>query len=395
MKLKSVSEMMELKKDQRAFQGNVSHLQLILNALENDTPKRWNDWRKLHSRTKPDLRGINLWGARLSEFNLRGAQLEGADLSNVAGWEAQLTDANLEGAWLERAELIGANLNGANLDSARLLGANLTGISAKKATFRNANLSHSVLNGARLQGADLTAANVTGINAWAIEVDEHTTQKDLAVRLLGDLLEDISDDSGLAIEGVGVRIQNLQAAHLLHLVTADRTKVIINSLTDLVVLLLGNFSVRQKAILKDLRRRLVELGYAPVVFDFEVNRDLIDGVTVLAGLSKFVIADLTKATSTPLESLLITSQFMIPFAPIIRKSQRPFSMFASLQTKYDWVLPTWEYRDRDHLIRNLERRIVNPCEEKIIELNSKRHAIASFTSNTRSKKRRLHKNPRS
>ena len=363
-----------LQKDQRAFRGNVSHKERLLNALENDTPETWNEWRKSYPRTKPDLRGINLQGASLKEFDLRGAQLEGADFRRVVWWEAQLTQANLQGAYLEFAELLNGNLVGANLDSARLVAANLTQINAKNASFRKANLSHSVLNGAWLQGADLTGATVTGTSAWGIEVDKDTKQEDLKVKLWGDVLEDVSDDSGLAIEGVVIRINNIEAAHLLHLVTNNKTKVIINALTDSVVLILGNFGLRQKAILKDVRLRLAELGYAPVVFDFEVNLDLIDGVAVLAGLSKFVIADLTKASSTPLESLLVTSQVQIPFAPIIRKGARPFSMFRSLRTKYDWVLPTWEYRDRAHLVRNLERRIVNPCEEKLIELKKKRQA---------------------
>jgi len=38
-------------------------------------------------------------------------------------------------------------------------------------------------------------------------------------------------------------------------------------------------------------------------------------------------------------------------ASIIRQRERPFSMFRSLQAKYDWVLPTWTYRDQGDLIR--------------------------------------------
>jgi len=359
--------------EQPSFQGNLSHLRRFLAALKNNTPEIWNQWRKSHPGITPNLRGINLQGAMLKEFDLRGARLEGADFTSAVWWSARLSQAHLQHARFDFAELLYADLAGANLDFARLVGANLTHMDATKACFRKANLRHAILNSALLHGADLTEANVTGTSAWAIEIDKETKQKDLLVQILGDILEELVDDSDSAKDFRTVRIQNVEAAHLLHLVTTNKTKTIIDALTDRVVLILGNFGLRQLAFLERLRQRLLELGYAAVIFDFAVNRDLIDGVTVLAGLSKFVIADLTKARSTPLESLLIASQFMIPFAPIIRKEEQPFSMFSSLQAKYHWVLPTWKYRDRAHLIRNVER-IVKICEQKQRELERKRRS---------------------
>jgi hypothetical protein len=41
-----------------------------------------------------------------------------------------------------------------------------------------------------------------------------------------------------------------------------------------------------------------------------------------------------------------------------------FGMFDSLKEKYDWVLEPWEYKNKDHLIKNLQSQIVGPCEKK-------------------------------
>ncbi len=55
---------------------------------------------------------------------------------------------------------------------------------------------------------------------------------------------------------------------------------------------------------------------------------------LLAGLSKFVIADLTSPKSAPYELGAIVSQTMIPFQPIIATGETPFAMLQDLWTNY-------------------------------------------------------------
>jgi uncharacterized protein YjbI with pentapeptide repeats len=373
---------------QKTFRGNPSHLHRLLSALQNGTPDIWNDWRKKHPTLRPDLRGVYLQGAFMKDLDLTRARLDDARIINARWWEARLTNADLQRTNLSSSDLMYADLRGAQLDSSRIIAANLTLVNAVGASFRGANLSHTVLNGAQLQGADLTGAKVTGTSAWGIKIDAATHQRDLIVERWVDPLEDIVDDTGAVIDVV-VRINHLEAAHLLYLVTNNKTNTIIDALTDRVVLVLGNFGLRRKAILNQIRFKLAGLGYAPVVFDFDiVDRDLMDGVTVIAGLSRFVIADLTQPRSTPLESSLIASQFMIPFAPIIREGEQPFSMFSSLQAKYPWVLPTWSYRNQNHLIRHLKSAVINPSEQMLSDLAGRRKVATGASSKRGSKKRR-------
>jgi hypothetical protein len=236
-----------------------------------------------------------------------------------------------------------------------------------------------MLNGAHLEGADLRGARVTGASAWHIGIDANTKQQGMIVDQWIDPLMDLVSDEDGVIEHGGIRIDHIEAAHLLYLVsTKGKLKTVIDAMTARVVLLLGNFGSGRKAILNAIRDKLADLEYSPVIFDFAapIDRDLIETVALLAGLSRFVIADLTQPRSTPLESLLIIPQLMVPFASVIQQGDRPFSMFRALQAKYDWVLPPWSYRNQKHLMRKLKSTIVDPCEQTRDRLSQRRQQAA-------------------
>src|SRR5271165_4924550 len=59
----------------------------------------------------------------------------------------------------------------------------------------------------------------------------------------------------------------------------------------------------QKAGSRSLREELRKRGYLPIVFNFDKpeTKDFTETVQLLAGLSKFVIADITNPKSAPLE----------------------------------------------------------------------------------------------
>ena len=367
----------DLGQEQETFRGNRSHLHRLLQTLERGGADQWNEWRETHPAIQPDLRGANLEGASLHNFNFDSARLAGAWLTGVRAWNARFANADLRRINLDGADLQRVDLRGANLQLSRLVTANLTLINGEGASFRGANLSHAVLNGAKLNGADLTGARVVGTSAWAVRTDPATRQKNLVVDAWVDPLEDFVDVDDAAIQNIIVHVDHIEAAHLLYLIsTKGKFKMVVDALTARVVLLLGNFASRRKAVLNAVRHKLADLGYAPVVFDFPApnDRDLIETVALIAGLSRFVIADLTRPRSTPLESLLIAPQLMVPFAPIIQEGERPFSMFRSLQAKYDWVLPTWAYGNQKQLISQLKHKIVDPCERMRLTLAARRAA---------------------
>jgi hypothetical protein len=64
---------------------------------------------------------------------------------------------------------------------------------------------------------------------------------------------------------------------------------------------------------------------------------------------------------------------MVPFVPILQQGEQPFSMFADLQNKYDWVLqPVLGYPSVERLIEVLEDKVVRPAEAKFNELLERR-----------------------
>jgi hypothetical protein len=162
-------------------------------------------------------------------------------------------------------------------------------------------------------------------------------------------------------------VDHLEAVYLIDLLRDKaKFKTVIDAMTSKVVLILGNFNRRRLAVLRDIERALAAMGYVPVVFDFDTpnDRDLIETVALLAGLSSFVIADLTHPRSTPLEAMLVLPNLRVPFVSIIEKGELPFGMFQALQDKYGWALPTWTYPSRAALVRQIRSRIVEPAEAK-------------------------------
>ena len=379
----------DLERQPKTFRGNHAHLRRLIDALYEQDPRAWNDWRKNDPAIRPDLRGLDLTVGDISHIHLKGvnlsyARLSGAQLTGLHTWEIQLRGADLRGANFDRANLSYGDLRGANLESCRLVAANLTLLNATGTIFRRANLSHAVINGAHLEGADLRGARVAGLSAWDVHLDANTKQTGLILEEVGDFLLDLVDTENEAISNPVIgRVNHLEAAQFLYLIKDRRKlKTVIDAMTEDLVLLLGNFGLRRKSVLRAVERKLDELGYAPVIFDFEApaDRDLIETVALLAGLSCFVIVDITQPKSTPLETMLVAPQLAVPLASIIQEGETPFTMFRSLHAKYEWVLPTWTYRNKEHLVRQLKTAIVDPCETMRTKLRARRRAVMSRPS---------------
>jgi len=123
-------------------------------------------------------------------------------------------------------------------------------------------------------------------------------------------------------------------------------------------------------VLERLREALRERGYVPIVFNFDKpeTKDFTETVRLLAGLAKFVIADVTNPKSAPLELQATVPEIMVPFQPIIEDGLTAFAMLEDLQRKHDWVFPTLRYSSLDRLIETMDEEIVGPAEAKFRQL---------------------------
>ena len=298
------------------------------------------------SLKQANLGGANLGKASLVETNLSDAELRGANLGN-----ADLGKANLYQARISFASLRGANLSEANLTSANLNRADLTG-----ADLRRATLTQATLIGASVDAAKVSESKVYGVNVWDL-VGEFGEQEDLIVTR--------SDQPIITVDSIKI------AQFIYLILNNEEIQNAINTFTSKLVLILGRFSPpERKKILDGLRIKLREFDLLPIVFDFErpTDKDFTETIKTLAGLSYFVIADVTNPKSSPLELQATVPDYQIPFVPIIQQGERPFAMMVDLQKKYNWVLDTLEYDSLDTLIAALKPAIIDPAIEKHNEL---------------------------
>jgi hypothetical protein len=267
---------------------------------------------------------------------------------NLSG--ASLTDANLNRAILNRVLLKGAQLVGTRFFKADL----------SKADLRGANLWAATLVDTDLTGADLTGSRVHGVSAWRVKL-VGTKQQNL-------IITDMDEPT--------ITVDNIEVAQFVYLLLHnEKIRDVIDTIGKKGVLLLGRFTGGRIEILERLRVKLRNLGFVPMVFNFDKpeTKDFTETVRLLASLSHFVIVDITNPRSAPLELQAIVSDYMVPFVPILQTGEQPFSMFVDLLTKYDWVLkPVISYPSVDRLMDVLEERIVRPAEAKFNQLLARR-----------------------
>jgi hypothetical protein len=139
-----------------------------------------------------------------------------------------------------------------------------------------------------------------------------------------------------------ISVDNIEVAQFVHLLLRnEKIRDVIDTVGRKGVLLLGRFAGGRMEVLARLREALRQRGYVPIVVNFDKpeTRDFTETVRLLAGLSKFIIADITNPKSAPLELQSVIPEMMVPFQPIIEDGEQPFTMLQDLWTKHrDWVL---------------------------------------------------------
>jgi Pentapeptide repeats (8 copies) len=401
----------------KKFAGSIDHLKIFDSALDTARHRRswrpWLRWREQHPRLKLDLRGIHLASYHLRGIDLRGVRLDGAtlaraDLRQAHLEKASLVKANLIGAamsWihaagadfsggdlressirrgdLRRARFNGASLGHANLEradftgakliEAEIEGANLIQTRFDKADLTRAGLNGAILDGTSLLGTTLQDASVRGTHIRQVLTNSKTNQRSLVVdmhyvpeRRAGSVLFTEVDDIRLA------QFYDIIEEH-------GSVASLINAGSKRVVLILGRFLPRRKRVLDRLAVALQERGKIPVIFDFPgpEEREISDTVRFIAGMSQFIVVDMTKASSVPLELQSTIPDLMVPVLPIIESGHNVFAMFSDLQRRYFWVQPTARYKDAAQLVRYIDEAIIARAERAAAQIRERRAAAAS------------------
>ena len=309
------------------------HLKILKSGVEN-----WNNWRKDFPNILPNLRKANLSGMSLRNVNFNDSNLRRTNLSHT----------DLTGATFRRSDLRRANISESNL--------------------HKADLTSATLIETDLQNSTLDECLVYGISAWNNVLDG-ANQRNLIISKKNSPV---------------LTVDNLEVAQFINLlVNNQKIRDVIDTIGQKSVLILGRFSPpERKEVLDSISKKLRLSGFLPIIFDFEgsVSRDFTETIRILAGLSLFVIVDITNPKSSPMELQATVPDYKIPFVTIVEEGQEPFSMFKDL-TMYDWVLtPVLAYSNIQKLIDGFEKAIIEPAIKKHIELTSRKTEVLKTMS---------------
>jgi hypothetical protein len=347
-----------------------------LELLKRDV-SAWNRWRDNNPALVVDLRGADLASAYLAHANLADACLVGANLTRAELRGSNLDRADLAGSILcdatfgdEALPQVATSCKSTRFNSADLTGAEFFRVLCQSADFTDAILRRTSFKQVRLDecrflrtdwnGATILQCRVFGVSVWDMR-GTPAAQSHLVV----------TPDSQPT-----VAVDDLETAQVVYLLlNNEKVRNLFDAIGNKTVLILGRFTEDRKDVLDTLRRALRNPGFLPIVFDFEksTQRDFTETIKILAGLSRFVIADITNPKSSPLELQATVPDYMIPFVPILHEGEKPFSMFADLQQKYrDWVLDVLVYDSTDGLLQVLDSAVVQPAIRRADQLRERK-----------------------
>jgi uncharacterized protein YjbI with pentapeptide repeats len=296
--------------------------------------------------------GGRLFPADFREADFQDANLKNAFLMNSNLSEARLRRANLENTILWHAKLIQADLSEAELRGARLSGVDLSNANLEQAVLEDVHLDHVLMIETNLGRAHLTNCHIYGISAWKVNLQDAIQE--------GFVITPRDEPE--------VTVDNLEVAQFIYLmINNEKLKDVIDTITSKAVLILGRFTRPRKMVLDAIRDELHKHDYVPIVFDFDkpASRNLTETVTLLARMSRFIIADLSSPKSLPQElTAIIPLLPSVPVQPIISSHQKEYGMYEDWRV-YPWVLEIHKYRTLSSLLGALAKKVVAQPEEWI------------------------------
>ena len=155
--------------------------------------------------------------------------------------------------------------------------------------------------------------------------------------------------------------------------------IFFETITSKVVLILGRFTPERKRVLEGVAEEIRKYNMLPIIFDFDrpASRDFTETIKTLAGISLFIIADISNPHSAPLELQAVSPDYQIPIVPIIQEGEKPFSMFRDLTAKYDWVLDLKQYSSLETLLSDFKVTVIDRALKKHQELQVKKQRLVN------------------
>lgn len=310
------------------------HFKLFLQG-----PKVWNEWRNENPQIEPDLSGEFIYPhfARTNKGPLRKADVASSDPEipfnfyrtnfHKSSFESAIfPNADMRECYLYETDMSRAGFPGANFNGSKIRKAYCSSTDFSNAIFVDCVLNNSTFIGVNFSGATIEGCNVYGVSAWEIILDDKTIQKELFLHRDNFSRKDI----GLSLDVLSY-VDDLALAQFFYFLNQpDGFGKSLSQLNRRSVLLLGKFKEGGLELLKTVGEMLRRRNYIPIVFDFDPSEhsNLIENVTTMAGLSRFVLANL-EGGSVPAELARVTANYRNPVIGWIHddKHKTVYAMF--------------------------------------------------------------------
>jgi hypothetical protein len=319
----------------------------------------WNEWRRKNPSIQPMLAAVKasqLKSTTFDDYNFSYTNFTEAVLPNLS-----FRRANFHQAILAKADLSGAHLQKANFCRTDLYMTDFTGAHMQGANLQGVQLAQTIFLNAEIDGC-----TVYGLSAWDLKLNQDTQQSNLVIRYR---------QAGEKEEKTAL-VDGLDLASFVYLTLCNENIArIIDAASRKWVLILGRFT-QGREVLDAVADSVKQEGKIPVIFDFSrpEHRDLIETVLLLAGMSAFVIVDISDPKSTPLELYAIATNYGVPIFPIVAATSDAFSLFAPLR-RFRWVFPPMSYKDTRDLVTRLPAEVFQPAQAERDRLASLKRAV--------------------
>jgi uncharacterized protein YjbI with pentapeptide repeats len=296
----------------------------------------WNEWRRnnqsLLDFNSPswyecrDAKGRSIKGR--NKLNFGGMDLSNARIHKAFAEGLNLREAIFDGTQFEEGDFSRADFSGATFRNTKFNKTILTDANFNGTTFINCNLNRVNLTNAQFCVKEIRETVVYGISSWDLHTCPEMKQSKLVIEKTYELYSDLVNRGH-----VPLMVDDIELAQFIHYLT-DHKKMrnMINVFNSRGVLLLGKFKDGGIGRLYKLHDWLSDNEYMPMMFDFERpdNLDLTETIVTMAGLSKFIIADLSGA-SVPQELYAISITFKKPI--IAYSTDGGYSMFSDIKRR--------------------------------------------------------------
>jgi uncharacterized protein YjbI with pentapeptide repeats len=273
--------------------------------------------------------------------------LSGVSISRAFAEGVQLQNSVFVGTTFEEGDFSRADFSGATFRDTTFNKTILTGANFDGASFVNCNLNRVNLVGALFHVKEITETVVYGIAAWDLQTSDDMKQSKLVIERTYELYSDLIQQGK-----VPMMVDDIELAQFVYyLSNHKKLRDALNILNDRGVLLLGRFKDGGLERLYSMREWFQGKGYMAMIFDFARpdNLSLTETVVTMAGLSKFIVVDLS-GSSVPAELQAILSQIKKP----ILAFGDPYALFPDLADQTSVVIVK---DDQSNLLLVLEDKL--------------------------------------